>query len=95
MQIAVKAFFGLRDVIGPSCEVEISPEGTLRDLLASLSDQYGDAFNREMFDPATGDVKAENPILVNGRHYRSLSDSLDTPLNEGDLVAIFPPVAGG
>ncbi len=95
MFIMVKAFFGLRDVIGPSCDIEIGADGTLRDVLGCLIDRYGDAFYQVMYDPSTGDLKKENPILVNGRHYRSLEKALDTPLAEGDLVAIFPPVAGG
>ncbi len=29
-------------------------------------------------------------LLVNGRHAPA-----DTPLNDGDIIAFFPPVAGG
>ena len=29
-------------------------------------------------------------IFVNGRHAQ-----MDTPLNEGDRLAVFPPIAGG
>jgi len=56
----------------------------------------------QYFDPAdfqsTGEIvkKLEiNPeevsiLLVNGRHR-----GLETPVNDGDVVALFPPVGGG
>lgn len=33
-------------------------------------------------------------VMVNGRDIE-LADGLDTPVNEGDQLAIFPPIAGG
>ncbi len=96
MVIIVKGFFNLREIIGDSREIELSPENaTLRGMLACLSRECGEAFSSVMFVPATGELRVENPILVNGRHYRNLSHGLDTPLREGDSVSIFPPVAGG
>ena len=96
MLIKVKGFLNLREIIGERGVLELSLEGaTLRELLDRLSQDYGDSFYRLLFDPKTGQLRPENPILVNGKHYRNLTDSLDTKLQEGDHVAIFPPVAGG
>ena len=33
-------------------------------------------------------------ILINGRNM-TIFDGIQTKLNEGDIIAIFPPVAGG
>jgi molybdopterin synthase sulfur carrier subunit len=33
-------------------------------------------------------------ILINGRNM-SIFEGVDTQLNDGDVVAVFPPVAGG
>lgn len=34
-------------------------------------------------------------LIINGRSYRNLPDQLETELQDGDEVAIFPPMAGG
>jgi molybdopterin synthase sulfur carrier subunit len=33
-------------------------------------------------------------ILINGRNM-GIFEGIDTQLNEGDVIAVFPPVAGG
>lgn len=33
-------------------------------------------------------------ILINGRNIKAL-EGIDTPIVDGDILAIFPPVAGG
>jgi molybdopterin synthase sulfur carrier subunit len=33
-------------------------------------------------------------VLVNGRGLHVLQ-GLDTPLSDGDIIALFPPIAGG
>jgi MoaD family protein len=96
MRIRVKGFLDIRDLIGDSGEIDLNIEpGTLRELLDHLCAEYGEVFYHRVFNPVTNAIRPENPILVNGRHYRNLSGSLDTLLQEGDVVAIFPPVAGG
>ncbi|GAJ22964.1 unnamed protein product, partial [marine sediment metagenome] len=42
----------------------------------------------------TRELRKTVNILVNGRGL-DLLQKLDTPLKDGDVVAIFPPVAGG
>ncbi|MFX1565557.1 MAG: MoaD/ThiS family protein [Promethearchaeota archaeon] len=41
-----------------------------------------------------GSLKSYFHVLVNGRHVR-LQQGLQTPLTDGDVVAIFPPIGGG
>ncbi|MBI4786428.1 MAG: MoaD/ThiS family protein [Chloroflexi bacterium] len=41
-----------------------------------------------------GDLRPHVRVLVNGRDIE-LMRRLDTPLDESDQVAIFPPIAGG
>jgi molybdopterin synthase sulfur carrier subunit len=47
----------------------------------------------EIFDSA-GNLRGDVKILRNGRNIVFL-DGLDTQLNNGDTIAIFPPVFGG
>ena len=55
----------------------------------ALLDKQGD----RLFDQAGALLPAVN-ILKNGRNIL-FQDGLSTRLEEGDLIAVFPPVAGG
>ena len=97
MRISVRGYLTLRDLVGgqPSRTVE-AEHLTLRGLLEQLARELGGEFAAMALDPA---VEARTgphiAILVNGRHYSHLPHRLDTPLADGDQVALFPPSAGG
>jgi MoaD family protein len=96
MKITIKGFFNIREAMGKVNQLEMEVDRTsLREILFALSHQYGARFKEEIFDPKTNDIRPENQILINGRHYRYSPEGLDTELNEGDMIAIFPLVAGG
>jgi MoaD family protein len=96
MKIQIKGFFSIKEAMGSQGEYELEVDHTtIRELLIELSERYGKRFKDEVFDPLTNDVKSENQILVNGRHYRYLTNGLNAELKDGDLLAIFPAVAGG
>ena len=67
-------------------------EPDLRSLLKGIAAQYGDAFEKRLFE---GD-RISNTIIVfiNGRDIVHLN-GLDSPLKADDVVAVFPVVAGG
>ena len=96
MEIRVKGFLTLRKAMGDQSTLVMDLEKpTIRGLLQELSDIFGEDFQNLMFDPDTREVRDHNLVLVNGRHCRNLPGGLDRKLNEGDEVALFPPVAGG
>lgn len=66
---------------------------TVQDLLTQLCDERGTKFCKTVFDDA-GQLRRYIKVLVNGRGLHVLQ-GLNTPLSDGDVVAIFPPVAGG
>lgn len=68
-------------------EVEAPAGSTLRDLLRSLKSKGLDVLEGE-------NLRAETNVLVNGEQVE-YGKGLDTVLQEGDEVAVFPPVAGG
>jgi len=68
---------------------------TVRSLLIELSNRYGDRLKAWFFESGTMQLKPRCLVLVNGRDCRNLPDRWDGKLNDGDVVALFPPSAGG
>ena len=68
---------------------------TLLELLDMLCEEFGEDLSQQVFDQKTHEVSKMLRVLVNGRHYTTLPDKLETHLQDNDDVALFPPVAGG
>ncbi|MGD8751519.1 MAG: MoaD/ThiS family protein [Anaerolineales bacterium] len=96
MAITVKGYLTFKQLIGEqSIEVLKGEELTLWDLLEKLSKLLGEDFRDQIISPQENEVRRHVAILINGRHYTHLPDKSMTQLEEGDEVAIFPPIAGG
>jgi sulfur-carrier protein len=93
MKITVRTFATFREVIGAN-EMEMTlPAGEkIRGLLEILCNAHSGL--RECLFDASGQIKSYIIILKNGRSVASLKQ-LDTVIDEGDVIAVFPPVAGG
>ena len=96
MKITIRSFLTMREVMGdqPALELEIG-DLTLIELLNELADRFGDRFAQMVFDQAGKGLNAHVRILINGRHYSHIPQKLNTRLQAGDDVALFPPIAGG
>lgn len=90
--ITVKSFATLREVMDMQVRMDLPKDATIRSLLAGLSGQYKGL--DELLFAAPGTLHNLVNILKNGRNIHFLA-GLDTPLDDGDLIALFPPVAGG
>jgi molybdopterin synthase sulfur carrier subunit len=66
---------------------------TVDDLLQQLCKERGEQFRNAVFDEK-GNLRSYIKLLVNGRGLHLLQ-GLKTVLADGDVIAIFPPVAGG
>lgn len=90
MKVKVKAFAWLREIIGDKeTEVELEEGAKVEELLRSICEAY----DIEIYEKE-GKIRDDVKILKNGRFIESL-DGLKTRLDEGDEVAILPPVSGG
>ena len=89
----VKIFATLRQLVGAK-EIEVGLEGgdTVGSVVTRLVADYP-ALGEHILDDG-GNLEAYINVFVNGRSMRFL-DGLNTSLGEGDVLAIFPPVAGG
>jgi sulfur-carrier protein len=93
MKITFRTFATFREVIGErERELSLPPGETIGGLLKILCNAHS-GLREKLFD-ATGQIKPYIIILKNGRSVTSLKQ-LDTVIDEGDVIAVFPPVAGG
>jgi molybdopterin synthase sulfur carrier subunit len=89
----LKVFGTLRQfVAAKQVEVDVRDGDTVRDVLVRLAGDHP-ALGERILDDEGNLQKAIN-VLVNGRSIKFL-DGLDTTIQEGDELAIFPAVGGG
>ncbi|MFC7187827.1 ubiquitin-like small modifier protein 1 [Halorubrum yunnanense] len=87
-----KLFADLAEIAGGrAVKVESSPGDTVDDALDALLDAHPDLRDRVIEDEAVAD---HINVLRNGRNVRQ-DDGLETTLDAGDELALFPPVSGG
>lgn len=96
MAIKVKSYLTMRKAMGNRglIEVEYSTM-TLHQLIVQLAARFGQDFRSMVFEDGTKKLGQHVKILINGRHYGSFPDKLNTEVKDGDEVSIFPPIAGG
>jgi molybdopterin synthase sulfur carrier subunit len=94
MEVTVRYFTVLRKITRKRHEnLEMKPNSTVEDMLMILTRKYGESFERYV-SSGRGKKGLQLVFLLNGRDVRNL-DGLKTRLNNGDTVAVMPPIAGG
>lgn len=96
MPIKVRGYLTFREIIGErSINIATGESISVNELLIKLSETLDQRFEDTIYDPQTKSLGEQVAVLINGRSYANLPQGLDTPLTDGDEVAIFPPIAGG
>lgn len=92
MKIKVKFFAPFRELFGANeSEIELRSAPDVRELLNLLCKS---SERREKIFDQFGELRPYVMILKNGQPIQIL-DGVRTKLEEGDEIAIFPPVSGG
>ncbi len=93
MRICLKTFADFREITGiREKQLDLDEGLTVAGLLQILVHTFP-RLQQALFDKS-GSLREFIILFVNGRTIDFL-DKLDTRLKEGDVVALFPPVAGG
>jgi molybdopterin synthase sulfur carrier subunit len=74
-------------------ELAVTCDGTLLNMLENASKILGPEFVDDVYDKKRGKVRDDMIIMVNGRNIKDLKGEIT--LKENDVIAIFPPLAGG
>ena len=97
MQVPVRFFTSLREIVGKKEETLKFPADakvTVERVLETLKQRYGKQFVEYVYDRKTGEVKGFLQFLINGKSATTMN-GLQTTLQDGDVLAILPPVGGG
>jgi MoaD family protein len=92
MNITVKVFATIRTIMLAETRLDVVDGSTIADLLVMFGKTYPGLLQELISD--NGSLRQYVNILQNGRNIAHLQ-GLKTPLHTGDLIAIFPPAAGG
>ncbi len=91
MKVKVRFFATFRELFGREKEIELGSRSNIQELLNLLCDSH--RRRQEIFD-RSGKLRPHVKILKNGRNIQFLGGS-NAELEDADVLAIFPPVAGG
>lgn len=96
MKVKVRYFTTLRE-LAQRAEEEFELEGNvcLRNLIEIIASKYGDEARRYLYSDE--DQRIVDPsvrFLINGKDSKMIR-GLETKLEDGDTIAIIPPIGGG
>jgi len=96
MRITIKSFLTLRDVMGNQSAFNLEVDNlTVIELMHELANMFGNRFSEMIFEKDGDQLSPYIRIIINGSHYSHIPQKLNTPLQEGDEVLLFPPIVGG
>jgi molybdopterin synthase sulfur carrier subunit len=97
LQVSVRFFTSLREIVDKKEEtLKFSEDAkvTVYLVLKTLAQRFGKRFVEYVYDGKTREVRGFLQFLINGKSASTLN-GLETELEDGDILAILPPVGGG
>lgn len=89
MDLELRFFATFREAVGQKVlERDYPDDATVGDVLTDLVEEY----DLDLFED--GDIRPMVSVMKNGDDVHHL-DGMDTDLEDGDKLSVFPPVAGG
>jgi molybdopterin synthase sulfur carrier subunit len=92
MKIRIRAFGDLMPLLGNEFIIELEDGASLRNLVFILAEKTDSP--RKTFIANYDTMGQDLVILLNGRNIHVLK-KLETPLKDGDVVTLLPPLVGG
>ena len=96
MEIEMRFFATFREAVGEKTQTRgFEDEETVGDVLATLEAEY-EGLEGQLLEDDGGEVaiRQQLSVLKNGRDVVHMAGP-KTPLESGDRLSVFPPVAGG
>jgi len=91
MELELRFFATFREAVGQkTIDREFDDGSRVGAVLDAIAEEFPDV---ELFDE-DGEVRGHVTVLRNGQNVTHL-DGLETTLEDGDTLSVFPPVAGG
>jgi molybdopterin synthase sulfur carrier subunit len=88
----IMLFATLREKYGVK-DLNVKCDGTVFNLIENASKILGKSFFEEVYDKNQGKVKENIIFMINGRNIKDLGEKVR--IKDNDVIAIFPPIAGG
>ncbi|GAB7018566.1 ubiquitin-like small modifier protein 1 [Halostagnicola sp. A-GB9-2] len=92
MELELRFFATFREAVGEKERRRTVEDGaSVGDVLGALEDEY-DGLEEQLLE--NGSIRPQLSVLKNGRDVVHM-EGPETPLEDGDRLSVFPPVAGG
>ncbi|WXG41279.1 MAG: ubiquitin-like small modifier protein 1 [Candidatus Freyarchaeum deiterrae] len=94
MKFKIKVFATLREITKTK-EIELESDNKIKvhDAIKLMTDRYGEKLANYLLEK-NGEPKPVFILMVNGVSIKELK-GLETPLKDGDVLAVLPPAVGG
>jgi sulfur-carrier protein len=93
MRIILRYYADYREIMGmKEMLMDLKDGQTIRGLLSTITNKYPE-LKTEIFEDQD-DLKEIVTVLINGRSIEFL-ERMNTRLQDGDMISMFPPAHGG